>query len=120
MIDGLGGVLLYTSAGRFASMRHFYVEVLGLAPRSDRTGFVNFEFGEQRLTVAVHSDVNCANQDPLHVMVNLTVNDVDSAYRTAVVGGARSLRPPEQEDWGGKIATLQDPDGNIVQLMQLA
>ncbi len=30
-----------------------------------------------------------------------------------------SLRPPEVEQWGGTIAKLQDPDRNIVQLMQL-
>jgi uncharacterized glyoxalase superfamily protein PhnB len=28
-------------------------------------------------------------------------------------------RPPEREDWGGHVATLLDPDGNVVQLFQL-
>ena len=119
MIDGISGILIYTSEAQFSAMRSFYVDTLGLDPRSDRDGFVNFEFGDLRLTVAVHSEVDCANRDPLHVMVNLTVGDIDSAYRTAVVGGARSLRPLEEEKWGGRIATLQDPDGNIIQLMQL-
>ena len=120
MIEGLAGVLIYTSATQFPSMRAFYTDVLGLTPRSDRSGFINFELGEQRLTVAVHSEIERANLDPLHVMVNLAVTDLDTAYRTAVVRGAQSLRPPEREKWGGKIATLQDPDGNIVQLIQLA
>ena len=119
MIDGISGILVYTSEAQFPAMRSFYADTLGLNPRSDRDGFVNFEFGEMRLTVAVHSKIDCANRDPLHLMVNLVVGDIDSAYRTAVVGGARSLRPPEREEWGGKIATLQDPDGNIIQLMQL-
>jgi predicted enzyme related to lactoylglutathione lyase len=119
MIDGIAGILIYTSEERFAAMRHFYVDVLGLAPRSDRPGFVNFEFADQRLTIAVHSDIECANHDPLHLMVNLAASDIDATYRSAVVRGARSLRPPEQETWGGRIATLQDPDGNIIQLMQL-
>jgi predicted enzyme related to lactoylglutathione lyase len=119
MIDGIAGILVYTSKERFAAMRHFYVDVLGLAPRSDRPGFINFEFGEQRLTVAVHSDVRDANRDPLHLMVNLAVSDIDAVYRSAVVRGAPSLRPPEKETWGGRIATLQDPDGNLIQLMQL-
>ncbi len=119
MITGLAGVLIYTSEAQFPAMRAFYADVLGLPPRSDRPGFVNFELGEQRLTVAVHSEIELANLDPLHVMVNLAVADLDTAYRTAVVRGAQSLRPPERESWGGSIATLQDPDGNIVQLMQL-
>ena len=119
MIDGLGGVLIYTSADRFAAMRRFYVGVLGLTPRSDRPGFVNFELREQRLTLAVHSEIDDANRDPLHVMINLVAEDIDSIHRAAVAQGTRSLRPPESEKWGGRIATLQDPDGNVVQLLQL-
>ncbi|MDJ0923167.1 MAG: VOC family protein [Acidimicrobiia bacterium] len=119
MIDGLAGVLVFTSKDRFPEMRDFYVDVLGLTPRSDRFGFVNFEFGTQRLTVAVHSELAEANRDPLHIMINLRCNDVESAYAAAMERGAAALRPPQSEKWGGKIATLQDPDGNIVQLMQL-
>ena len=119
MIDGLAGVLIYTSEEGFPAMRSFYADILGLVPRSDRTGFVNFELGNLRLTVAVHSEIDGSNRDPLHVMVNMAVSDIDGAYQTAVAGGAATLRPPELERWGGRIATLQDPDGNIVQLMQL-
>lgn len=100
-------------------MRHFYVEVLGLTPRSDRTGFVNFEFGEQRLTVAVHSELSDVNPNPLHVMVNLIADDIRAAFDETVDRGALALRPPQAEKWGGKVATLQDPDGNIIQLIQL-
>jgi predicted enzyme related to lactoylglutathione lyase len=119
MIDGLGGVLIYTAAERFAAMRSFYVEVLGLDPRSDRSGFVNFELGDQRLTVAVHSALAGPNPSPEHMMVNLLVDDIRPVYAGALERGARSLRPPETESWGGLVATLQDPDDNIIQLMQL-
>ena len=119
MIKGLGGVLLCASEERFSPMRDFYIHALGLAPRSDRPGFVNFELGDQRLTVAVHSDVDSANSDPLHVMINLLTDDISNTYSRALAHGAESLRPPEREKWGGMVATLQDPDGNVVQLMQL-
>lgn len=120
MIDGLAGVLVYTSVDRFPAMRKFYAEVLGLTPRSDRSGFVNFEWAEQRLTIATHSDLRSSNPSPLHVMINLATDDIAGAYAAAVSRGARSMRPPEREDWGGWVATLVDPDGNIVQLLQLA
>ena len=120
MIHGIGGVLVYTSKMRFPAMRRFYVDVLGLKPRSDRDGFVNFQFGTERLTVAVHSAIDAENSDPLHIMVNLLTDDVDEAYSLAIARGARSIRPPETEKWGGRIATLQDPDGNLVHLMQLS
>ena len=28
-------------------------------------------------------------------------------------------RAPEREEWGGWVATFADPDGNVLQLMQL-
>ncbi len=118
MIHGLAGVLIYTAADHFPAMRDFYVRVLGLEPRSDRSGFVNFEWGGQRLTVATHSDIRAANPSPLHVMINLSTNDIGEIYSAAVARGARSIRAPERESWGGWVATLADPDGNVVQLLQ--
>jgi predicted enzyme related to lactoylglutathione lyase len=100
-------------------MRTFYISALGLAPRSDRPGFVNFELGAQRLTVAVHSEVVDRNRDPLHVMVNLETSAIWSAFQQIVDCGGRVLRSPEPESWGGMVATLADPDGNLIQLLQL-
>ncbi|MDJ0664984.1 MAG: VOC family protein [Acidimicrobiia bacterium] len=120
MITGLAGVIVYTTVERFPAMRSFYVDVLGLEPRSDRESFVNFELGEQRLTVTVHSELAGEATDPLRVMINLACDDIRTDHEAAVARGARSLRPPEQESWGGIVATLTDPDGNIVQLLQMA
>jgi uncharacterized glyoxalase superfamily protein PhnB len=119
MIIGLAGVIIYTTEERFAAMRSFYIDALGLIPRSDRAGFVNFELGEQRLTVTIHSGLENDNRDPLHVMINLTSSDIVADHAAALASGAESLRPPEEESWGGIVATLQDPDGNIVQLLQI-
>jgi uncharacterized glyoxalase superfamily protein PhnB len=33
--------------------------------------------------------------------------------------GVEFLRQPEQESWGGWVATFRDPDGNTLQLLQL-
>ena len=32
--------------------------------------------------------------------------------------GVTFTREPSQEPWGGWIATIRDPDGNVVQLLQ--
>ena len=119
MITGLSGVIVYTAAERYDEMRSFYIDVLGLDPRSDRSGFVNFELGGQRLTVTVHSELVGPTTEPLHVMVNLSCDDIQAEYAGAMARGASALRPPEREAWGGMVATLTDPDGNIVQLLQL-
>jgi predicted enzyme related to lactoylglutathione lyase len=118
-VTALAGVLVWTSATRFAAMDHFYVDVLGLAPRTRRAGFVNFELGGQRVTVTVHDDVLGPATDPLHVMINLEVDDIAGAHARLLAAGVTFVRPPEQEPWGGRVATFADPDGNVLQLFQL-
>jgi predicted enzyme related to lactoylglutathione lyase len=117
MIVGLAGVLIWTSAERFSAMRRFYVETLGLRPRSDRPNFVNFQIGAARLTVGVHQGVDGISRDPLRIMINLGVTDIHSAHERMTSVGVPCLRPPSQESWGGMVATYSDPDGNTVQLM---
>jgi predicted enzyme related to lactoylglutathione lyase len=116
---GLAGVLFWTSDERHPAMRAFYAETLGIRPRSDRSGFVNFQLGEARLTVAVHEEVNGPARDPLRIMVNLSVDGLDEMHRQLMAKGVPCLRPPEPESWGGRVATYTDPDGNVVQLFEL-
>lgn len=118
-IEGLAGVLIWTSADRFPAMARFYRETLGLAPRSDKADFINFDWGGVRLSVSVHDRVDGASRDPLRVMVNLTVTDIGAVHDRLVRAGVVFTRAPEREDWGGWVATLADPDGNVLQLMQL-
>ncbi len=117
-IAGVAGVIIWTAPERHAAMASFYRDVAGLTPRSDRDGFINFEFGAMRLTVARHDQVVGESQDPLRVMVNLDVGDIQAVHQRLSAAGVTFSRPPEQEPWGGWIATFNDPDGNTVQLMQ--
>jgi lactoylglutathione lyase len=118
----VGGVLIWTERSRFQAMRDFYVETLGLTPRSDRDGFVNFSWregtSEFRLTISVHDEVTGATREPLRQMLNLTVEDVQPVYERLTALGVAFSRPPEQEPWGGWVATFADPDGNTVQLLR--
>jgi predicted enzyme related to lactoylglutathione lyase len=117
LIVGLAGVLIWTSEERFLAMRRFYVETLGLRPRSDRPNFVNFQIGAARLTIGVHQAVDGTSRDPLRIMVNPAVADIDWAHERLTTIGVPCLRAPSTEPWGGKVATYADPDGNTVQLM---
>lgn len=116
-IVGLAGILIWTSEERFSAMRRFYVESLGLLPRSDRPNFVNFQIGAARLTLGVHQAVDGVSRDPLRIMINLAVTDIDAAHERLSKLGIPCLRAPSIEPWGGKVATYADPDGNTVQLM---
>ena len=118
-VTGIAGVIIWTEPDRHRAMANFYRDVIGLRPRSDRGGFINFEWGAFRLTIAEHTAVEGQSRDPLRTMVNLAVTDIHAVHERLRTAGVTFSRPPEQEPWGGWIATFTDPDGNTVQLMQL-
>ena len=121
---GIAGVMVNTTPERWPAMRRFYVEVLGLTPRTLRDGFVSFQWGlephDTRLTVTVHSEVAGGATDPVRILLNLGVDDIEAGAARIRAAGGTFLRAPTQERFGGYIATLVDPDGNHVQLMQPA
>jgi predicted enzyme related to lactoylglutathione lyase len=119
VIAGLAGVIVWTSADRWPAMDRFYVEVLGLRPRTRRDGFVNFELGDQRLTITTHAALDGPARDPLRIMVNLESDDLAADHARLVAAGVTFVRAPEREPWGGIVATFTDPDGNTLQLFQL-
>ena len=118
-IDGLAGVLIWTAADRFPAMARFYRETLGLAPRSAKDDFINFDWHGIRLSVGVHDRVGGTSRDPLRLMINLSVTDIRAVHDRLVRAGIVFTRAPEREEWGGWVATFADPDGNVLQLMQL-
>ena len=44
--------------------------------------------------------------------VTETDADVDRVFERAVAAGATVVRPPEDQDYGGRGCTLRDPEGN--------
>ncbi|HEU4956043.1 MAG TPA: VOC family protein [Sphingomicrobium sp.] len=46
------------------------------------------------------------------VSLLLYVNDVDSAFKTALDAGAKELRPLDNQFWGDRMGTLTDPFGH--------
>jgi predicted enzyme related to lactoylglutathione lyase len=124
-VEGIAGVMLWTSAERFAAMRRFYVEQVGLTPDpSRRSDHVAFSWGEPprhvRLIVGVHEGVSGPSHDPDRVMVNLLVSDIEPLAEAMAARGVVLDQPPTAMSWGGWIATFRDPDGNTVQLLQPA
>lgn len=111
------GVMVYTEPARFDAMRAFYVDTLRLPVRRDKPGFVNFEWDGLRLTVTVHEGVRGANRDPLHLMLNFVVDDLDAAHARLREAGVEFMRDPGPEQFG-RVATLRDPDGNLLQLFE--
>lgn len=112
----MAGVIVWTE--RFAEMLAFYRDTLGLTTRSERPRFANFEWGDFRLSIGMHDGVRGRNKDPLRIMINLAVDEIKPVYERLRAAGIEFSRPPEREQWGGWVATFQDPDGNTLQLLQ--
>ncbi len=117
MINALAGVTLWTDD--LERLVAFYRDTLGLKMRSDHGDFVNFELGSARLNLGLHDRVSGQSRDPFRVMVHLEVDDIHGLYQRLSEQNVEFIRVPEQEEWGGWIATLLDPDGNVLQLLQL-
>jgi len=67
-IEGLAGVLIWTEADRFPAMARFYRDTLGLAPRSAKSDFINFDWSGVRLSVGVHDRVEVGANDRFRVL----------------------------------------------------
>ncbi len=116
MIDGVVGVTIWTD--NLKRLLAFYRDTLGLTPHSVHEDFVNFRFGGMRLNLGLHDEVKGRTREPYRIMINLGVEDIHRQHTRLVERGVEFIREPEQEHWGGWVATFLDPDGNTLQLLQ--
>jgi predicted enzyme related to lactoylglutathione lyase len=54
------------------------------------------------------------------VTIWFEVSDLPVAFDRCVAAGARVRYPPSRKPWGGYLASLYDPDGNIFGLSERA
>jgi predicted enzyme related to lactoylglutathione lyase len=122
MLKGLMGASIWSED--LNNLLPFYRDVLGLKVAYQMPGFVGF--GEPAegggyvgayLGLGTHSEVKGQPADPYRHMVGLVSDDVNADYQRLTAAGVEFMEPPA--DYGGlRIATLKDPEGNIVQLLQ--
>jgi lactoylglutathione lyase len=118
MIKGVNSVVIWTEDVK--KLAPFYRDTLGLKTTDMGDEFAVFEIGgKQQLGLGVHSEVKGRSKEPNRVMVNLDVDDCQSEYERLKAKGVQFVREPTAEPMDGTIiATLQDPDGNTLQLFQ--
>ena len=98
-------------------LRQWYVDVLG--GQLDPDGFVHF--GPMTVLIDGRSDVAAAASEPGRVILNYTVTNMAQTVRDLDEHGVTWLAPAEYREQGGAwFATLLDPDGNYVQIIQLS
>lgn len=103
--------------------RDFYEKRLGLDLGHDGTaeGFCRFDTGQVQLVVElVTPDESPEDQATVGRFTGLSfgVDDVVATHAELSARGVRFSGAPEKQFWGGWLATLVDPDGNELQLVQ--
>jgi len=118
MIKGLAGASIW-SEDLNRLLLPFYRDIVGLKVRIQTDGFVVFGDADgPALGLGTHSEVRGKNADPARHMVGLLTDDVAADYRRLKGAGVDFVEAPT--DYGNlTIATLRDPEGNLVQVMQL-
>ena len=114
MIKDVHSAIIWTE--EMGRLLPFYRDVLGMGTQMEADGFVLL--GGGKLALGVHSDVKGTSRDPNRMMVNLAVDDCRAEYERLSEQGVKFLREPSQDQGGVIIATLADPDGNVLQLFQ--
>ena len=94
----------------------FYTSVLGAPGFQDGSWY---GWGEEAtLMLGAHSDVHGKNSAPQRVMLSVVTDDVPGSFATLVGLGAKVVAEPykPEADRDFMLATVEDPDGNYVQL----
>ena len=106
----------------FGAAFRFYRDELGLEPTSgdESSGYASFTAGGGSVAIFERAgqgrvvELRAAGDSTLTV---LEVDDVDATVerlRERVVG-----EPQDQPEWGGRVAYLRDPCGNLLELFQV-
>jgi len=116
MITGLRGASIWSEDVK--NLLPFYRDVLGLQVGFESPGFVVLgELEAPALALGTHSEVHGRNADPARHMVGLATDDVRTEWKRLKAAGVEFVEDPT--DYGNlRIATMKDPEGNLVQLLE--
>jgi predicted enzyme related to lactoylglutathione lyase len=85
------------------------------APADGPTFFVGLRIGDSDLGVVSVAD---APEGPQRMLLSIAVPDVDALLPRVTELGGHVTGPSNDMPWGQRVAHVQDPDGNPVNLTQ--
>jgi predicted enzyme related to lactoylglutathione lyase len=99
----------------------FYENTLGLTPQFQDAehGYASFDAGPIRLGIGRVGDA----QPELigrHTGVGFDVDDLEAEHARLASAGVVFKMKPERQPWGGFMALMEDPDGNVFYLDQIS
>jgi|TARA_Y100000310_G_scaffold334935_1_gene415773 predicted enzyme related to lactoylglutathione lyase len=98
----------------------FYENVLELecAFKDGDMGWAQYKVGASHLGIErVANDSTEASLIGRFVGVSLMVESLDQLYQELLAKGVQFTGAPAKQPWGGVLAHLKDPDGNVLTLL---
>lgn len=122
MIRGMESVLLFSENAK--KLAAFYRDVVGLKVTFQRVmgegqDVYEFKLKGTTLNILDHSDVKGRAREPKRFMVNLEVDDIEDEVARLKGKKVKVIQDIYHVQDYGYIATLEDPDGNYFQFVQV-
>ncbi|RLI11545.1 glyoxalase [Candidatus Bathyarchaeota archaeon] len=116
MIKTVWCVTFYVS--NLEKAAEFYEKTLGLEKKYEYPSYVGFECGgvEIGLVPKLKEGERVNHRSP---SVEFLVDDVERFYAELKDEGVKIVKELHEEPWGGRQATFTDPDGNVLEIVQI-
>jgi lactoylglutathione lyase len=96
---------------------HFYEKILGLTKKYEFKDYAGFDCGGVEIGVKTWGEMEKPRKG--EPCIDFLVDDIEEAYRILKEKGVEFMEPPKETLWGGKTAYFYDPDGNVLQLVEI-
>ena len=116
MIKTVWSITFYVSNLKRAAK--FYEEILGLEKKYKYASYVGFECGGVEIGL-IPKPKEEQKSNLLSPSVELLVDNVDKVYDELKRKRVKVIKELHDEPWGGREATFTDPDGNILEIVQI-
>ena len=116
MIKTVWCVTFYVS--NLEKAAEFYEKTLGLEKKYEYPSYVGFECGgvEIGLVPKLKEGERVNHRSP---SVEFLVDNVERFYAELKNKGVKIVKELHEEPWGGRQATFTDPDGNVLEIVQI-
>ncbi|MFE1172554.1 VOC family protein [Streptomyces sp. NPDC058773] len=100
-------------------LQAFYAGLVGAeectrVPEEGPVFFVGLRIGGSELGIVADRSVETGA--PVRILLSIAVKDVDALLDRVEPLGGKVLGPANDMPWGQRVAHIQDPDGNAVNL----
>ena len=97
-----------------AAAKAVYTALLGVVPQADTDYYVGFEVGGQHIGLVAGG----GPQGMTSPVAYWQVADIEAKLAEVTAAGATVNEPPRDVGGGRLVATVADPDGNVLGLLQ--